>query len=118
MDNNIIEQKLELVDSLKTYIPIIIENIRSIVEKYRDTNIIEHEEIIFIMEEVNIIIQGVNLTKDVYKDTCNMEPIISVYKEMLDAMANNDTILMIDLMEYEVKENLKVFKAIVDAEKE
>lgn len=99
---------LEILLSAYEYIPKLYKGIQTVVSQYRESKIIEaNEMIVAITEGLQWLTEAIGLTRDAQKEAINVFEINDSIAEIIEALENEDTVLLADLLEYELLEKLQ-----------
>lgn len=104
------KEMLETLLSAYEYIPKLYEGIQTVISQYRESKIIEaNEMIVAITEGLQWLTEAIDLTRDAQKEAINIFEINDSIAEIIEALENEDTVLLADLLEYELLEKLEVW---------
>lgn len=108
------DEKFEALKSAKEYLPRLIGGVDSIVEFSQNGEYEKASSIILEASEgFQWIIDLIELTKDTIKEQVDQKELVEKFSEVVEALENEDHILVSDLFEYEVKPILEGYlKAI------
>ncbi|MGL4731449.1 MAG: hypothetical protein ACRCW0_07680 [Clostridium sp.] len=96
------DKKMETLVMADEYMYNLQNGIRVIVEKFEEDNPSEGYKLIDIMcEGIEWLVKSIELTKDIHKVNISIEPMIEVLKEILEAIENQDNMLIADKLNYE-----------------
>ncbi|RXM78529.1 hypothetical protein DP144_03105 [Clostridium tetani] len=101
------EQKLEALETAKNYI----NNLKKAIDKiYNHISESKENDALALIpdfaEGVEWLSEVLVLTKDVYKKDLNMDGLNDILNEVIEAIENEDYILVGDLFKYEIYEKL------------
>ncbi|KGI39717.1 hypothetical protein [Clostridium tetani] len=101
------EQKLEVLETAKNYIDNLkegIDNIYNYISEGKENNALDL--IPDFAEGIEWLSQVLVLTKDVHKKDLNIDGLNNILNEVVEAIENEDYILVGDLFKYEIYEKL------------
>ena len=97
------DKKLETLIMANDYMYNLEKGIQVIVEKFEEDDDAEGFKLIYVMcEGIEWLGKSIELTKDIHKVTIRIEPIVDVLKGILEAIENQDTMLIGDKLNYEL----------------
>lgn len=116
MDN----EKIDLIKSSRQYVIRLSNGIKTEIEGYRLGNIKDISNILLITEGISFILKALSLTTDIKKNNDELYNKVSEYLQNLtDAVENNDTVSITDVLEYEflplLDECLQIFNDLITA---
>lgn len=98
------DEKFETLKSAKEYLPKLIGGVDSIVEFSQNEEYEKASKVILEASEgFQWIIDLIGLTKDTFKEEVDEKELVEKFSEVVEALENEDHILVSDLFEYEVK---------------
>lgn len=111
------KQKLEVLQAAYEYIEKLIDGINTCVNFYRVGDLGNaHQYILLIIDGLEWVINVIVGTQDVRKEVIEISNITDILNEIVEAMQNNDTTLIADLLEYEVLEQISKWKEKLQGE--
>lgn len=97
------DEKFELLLNLKNHLSYLHGMVGEIVENLRQGDEFGGSSgIIKFIDELNVSIEAINITKDIQKETIEASEINEILSSLVEALSNQDFILICDLFEYEV----------------
>lgn len=104
----LIEQKLEVIVSIKEYLDRFIPGVEDTIKLLRmsdDSKALENLDMIF--EGIDWLTEAYMLTADVSGELLDIRSFNAILKEIAETLENQDYILLADLLEYELVPKLK-----------
>ncbi len=102
----------EILESIREYLPKLISGIESAVDSLRSQEIRKALEIFpLIMEGLDWVIKAFyNISEYIDNSVLDKSRLVDLTKELLEALENEDYVLLADMFEYEVLEILTTMK--------
>lgn len=96
-------EKVEVLNTANKYLDNLENGILQVVEAFQQQNQSKGCQLIpLIADGINWVVDVVELTKDMHKENINISNIDEKLQEVVEALENEDYILVGDLFEYEV----------------
>ncbi len=116
MKEELKEQQFEALQTANEYIENLIKGIEDCIKYLRADRVDEGANLIpLIVEGIQWIYDVVRLTKDVQKDEIDEKEIENKFEELVEAIENQDFVLIADLFEYEILPVLNSWKAYINS---
>ena len=121
-NNSSLNLAFESIDSCYGYVDYITDQIHLLIENYNQGNMdLANQKFVEVIEIMDLYIQLVSRVYRVLRiEIKNMQKdegiqkleihLLAIMKSLLQAKENNDTIMLCDLLEYELADNLKQWK--------
>ena len=121
-NNSSLNLAFESIDSCYGYVDYITDQIHRLIENYNQGNMdLANQKFVEVIEIMDLYIQLVSRVYRVLRiEIKNMQKdegiqkleihLLAIMKSLLQAKENNDTIMLCDLLEYELADNLKQWK--------
>lgn len=109
------EEKYEALKSANEYIERLLDGMRQCAEFFRMGELEDaNKNILLIIDGLEWVMDVITLTQDVREKAIEVIQIKEILDEIVEAMENQDTTLIADLLEYEVVENVKLWKNMIE----
>lgn len=110
------DKKMEALKSAKEYLPKLIGGVDTIVELSQNGEYSKASQIVLDASDgFQWIIDLIALTKDELKKEVDESELVEKFSEIVEALENEDYILVSDLFEYEVKPILEGYLNVITA---
>lgn len=104
-------EKLEVLQTAYDYIARLEPGIETCVENFQIGNLAKaHEDLVLIIDGIDWLMQALTLTQDIHKDQIILDTVREALPELLEGIQNNDTILIADILQYEILEGVQSWK--------
>ena len=101
-------EKIEALITAYQYIPRLYKGVEDVVVEFRSMHINKANELtIQVIDGLRWLIDAIALTKEEQEPNIELEKIKEILPECIQALENEDSVLVADLFEYEVKEILQ-----------
>lgn len=108
------EQQLEVLSSIYEYMERLYEGIQDAIDYFESQREGKaYELVVSIIDGLVWIVDGIHLTNDVHKAPIQLQEIKSVLGEVIEAQENNDTVLLCDMLKYEIMTKLEEWYNII-----
>ena len=106
--------QLETLATALDYIPRLNKGIAEAVTAYREGNDAgAYELLVQIIDGLNWLLDVIQLTKAAQKTPIDLEGIEDLLSEMIEGLENQDSVLLADLLEYELLEKTQGWQATI-----
>lgn len=114
MDNEILQQKLEVTVGAAEYIEKLQAAILNATTYYRQGDLSQAYQLTTaIVTGMQWLLDAINVTKDILKEELDIEKFRDTCEEVIEAFENTDTILIADLLEYEILDQISVWHEVL-----
>lgn len=108
------KNKYEVLQTATEYIEKLNNGIMQAASYYRSGELAKgYKYVEMITEGIEWVIDAITLTQDVLVNEIEVDHIGALISEYIEAMENEDTVLMADLLEYEMVEEIQGWKEIL-----
>lgn len=107
------EKIVELKNTIRELIANIIPRIEEIIRYYKDADALDENRLINLFDDLQALAEGINIIKEYYEGIDMLE-----FREKLDimgkALEENDEMLFLDIIQYELTDLLEYWKKQLD----
>jgi hypothetical protein len=113
------DKKVQLFLDTVEHIDYVINITNSIIEHFRINKEFEANNfIVKFIDEISVTIEAINVTKDIQINNIDTNEINDILNTLLEALENQDFVLISDLFEYEILSILERWKEMLAKTKE
>lgn len=104
-------EKIEVLQTAYEYSTRLEQGIEECIACFQTGNLAKaNEDLVLIIDGIDWLMQALILTKDIHKESMDLSSVITALPELLEGIENSDTILIADILQYEVLEGVKNWK--------
>lgn len=102
------QQQIEVMNTLCEYIPRLIKGIDDVQVFFEQGNEQKgYETVTQVLDGYNWVLEAMQLTNSLNAEAIDLEAVVEPVSELLDGFENKDTLLITDILVYEIKQQLE-----------
>lgn len=107
-------EKIEVLQTAYEYSIRLEQGIEGCVENFQTGNLAKaNEDLVLIIDGLDWLMKAITLTQDVHKEVIDLSDVKAALPELLEGIENSDSILIADILQYEILEGVTNWKEVM-----